>query len=250
MPLDLTRSWRGLWGLEDILLILLPPLTVLLARWELARGIIDGVGGSVLGRLALFALFEFGLLGVLASRPPPDEPSEESDIWGRLHLLAANVGVIFGIPLLFLLIAHGAWGSIYLFAGAHVLACIIALMIGRQGGGPVLSYVQRRLALLLPFLMASYFTIRLLTARFLFGDAQLQAMVSHLKGGDLTLLAVDALEVVFLGFLFVVPFVVLVVFPRFIAGDVEGPWVWLRRYAGFCLSLCLCLAGLLMVYGG
>ncbi len=97
--------------------------------------------------------------------------------------------------------------------------------------------------------MGAYFTIRLLTARFLFGDEHLEAMVAHLRAKDGTLLAVDSLEVAFLGLLFVIPFVVLVVFPRFIAGAVEGPWVWTRRYIGFCISLCLCLAGLLIVYG-
>lgn len=248
MTLRLTKLVRRLQDLmapEDALVTAMPLLLAALLHLDSYLGLWEryrGYGPLHPARLAPFLLVGGGLWAVTASRP--HRFGGDGDVWARLHLFAAWAGLLVGAPLLFLVLSDGDTGIIYVYAGLFALLSFGALGIAASKRALNLSPQLRRW-LMAPFLAGStwYATDRLV-ARYLYDAHHVEVILGPLRQGDPVGLFLGMVEAAFVLGLMVVPYVLLVIFPRFILGEVDGPWTWIRRYGWFALSV---LVGLVWI---
>lgn len=155
---------------------------------------------------------------------------------GRLLLLAAYLGQIFGYPTLAYLLADRDRGEVLSLILIAVLTAV-AYALSFRRGARTLS-VQTRRSLLLPLtLFTTWYATEYLIGKYVFDPIDLQAYALAIaKGSSLGMLRGFG---VFCGrtiMLMLLPYVVLVIAPRFVAGEIAQPRVWLQRFALFVLG--------------
>lgn len=238
------RRLRALLEPED-LVILAIPLLLAMARQEPGYGALLEKA-RVMGPLHPVRLVPFlvacgGLWAVIATRD-----DREIARWDQLPVWAAWAGLLVGAPMLLVILSNGDTGVVYLYAGVFAVGSFAALGLGFSRFALNLSPVARRVAAA-PFVCgATWYATDRLVGQYLYDAHHLAMLVTPVRRGDLGALAMGGVEAAFMVGLLAVPYVLMVVFPRFILGDLERPWVWIRRYLWFGVSVGLGLLWLMI----
>ena len=230
---------------EDVVVLTLPWLVASLRQstrfsaWvEAARDL----GPLHPSKLLPFLALGGGLWAVLAARRAP----REWDIWARLHVIAAWAGILLGVPMLFIVLSNGDTGVIYIYGALFALLSFGAVGVSRSPRALTLTDAQKRW-LLLPFTaLSTWYATDHLVGEFVYDPHHVALIADPLSHGDVTALALGLMEAGFMSALMFVPYVLLVIFPRFIVDNVEPPGVWARRYLMFVVSVLLGLVALVL----
>jgi len=235
------NNLRGLLDTEDFIVLAMPWLIALIGRsdaylavWEAYKGF----GGLNLSRLVPFLLFGSGFWLVTASR----HRHREEEIWSQLHIWAAWAGLLVGVPLLFVILSDGDTGIIYIYGALFAIISFGCLFLSTTSRALDIPPERQRL-LLIPFLaISTWYATDRLVGQFLYEPQHVAFIVEPLRAGDPVGVMMGGIEALFMAGLMIVPYVLLVVFPRFIVGDVQRPGIWIRRYGWFVASILLGLA--------
>jgi hypothetical protein len=155
---------------------------------------------------------------------------------GRLWLFAAYLGQIFGYPMLAYLLADRDNGEVFALILIALLTAI-AYALSFRRGARTLSVKMRRFLLLPLTLFTTWYATEHLVGKYVFDPIDLDAYALAIDSGSL--LGMMRGFAVFCGrtiMLMTLPYIVLVIAPRFVAGELAHPRVWLQRFALFVLG--------------
>jgi hypothetical protein len=233
-------SWlRTAWSwleIEDVLLFF---ITLVLLPWLGHDALRSRLRELPPGLFALgLAFLGYGGFFVCAAThvQPVDAEGAPHAGRGRLLLLAAYLGQIFGYPMLAYLLADRDNGEVFSLILIAVLT-VIAYAMSFRRGARTLSVKTRRFLILPLTLFTTWYATEYLIGKYVFDPVDLHAYARAIANR-----APFCMLRGYAGFcgrtigLMLLPYVVLVIAPRFVAGELAPPRVWLQRFALFVLG--------------
>jgi len=226
-------------GPEDIALMAVVMFLVPLSRGgPMAFILTRGASPGPL-KLAVFILICAGFWVCLGTRPVEDGLGVHDRLPLKKNLIMhmAYLGQLIGIPFMVLILSDGDTGIIFLWWGVFAFFSLFAWLFSLRNNARRVRVRHRRYIMIFFTVASAWYATEYLVDRLIVEQGHITAMAGHIRDRSLWGMAGGLLEFIILSVLFIIPYTVMVIFPRVAAGEFEGPGVWARRYGWFTMGM-------------
>jgi len=194
-------------------------------------------------KFVLFFITCSGFWICLASKPVEDGLGVLDKLPFKKNIIihTAYLSQLIGIPFMVLILSDGDTGIIYIWWVIFAFFSLVSWLFTLKKKPWHLRVRYRRYIIILFTVASAWYCTEYLVERIIVEQGHISSIIKHYKNGSITGLALDFLEFIILSLLFIVPYTVMVIFPRIGAGEFERPVTWIKRFGWFVVSVFIML---------